>query len=87
MKYLSPAEYVIYIMGGVRTTGRAIGRSAQAVSLWRASKSKGGTGGRIPPKAQALLLAYAHTNAIDIRPADFKLGRRVHIPKKQPWEE
>lgn len=87
MKHLSPAAYVIHVIGGVRATGRAIGYSGQAVSLWRAPKRKGGYGGRIPLKAQCKILVYAHTNSIDIQPLDLKNGRRVHIPKKQPWEE
>lgn len=87
MKLLSPAEYVIHTFGGVRATARAIGRSAQAVSLWRAKKSRGGTGGRIPGKAQLLILAYAHQNSIDITSKDFVDGRRIHIPKKPIWEQ
>lgn len=87
MKHLSPADYVIHMFGGVRATARAIGRTPSAVSLWRAKKKNGGYGGRIPMKSQSLVLAFAHTNAIDIQPQDFKLGRKVHIPKKPVWEQ
>lgn len=86
MKHLCPAEYVIHIMGGAQATGHAIGRTRQAISKWRTSKKRGGTGGRIPPKCQVLLLKYAYDNAIDIRPEDFTYGRRVDIPKKPVWE-
>lgn len=86
MKHFSPAEYVIHVMGGVRATGRAIGRSATAVGKWRQSRRRGGTSGRIPPKVQGLLLAYAHTHAMDIVASDFKFGRKVHIPRKKTWE-
>lgn len=87
MKTLCPADYVIYVLGGPKATGLAIGRTRQAVSLWRIPKKKGGTGGRIPPKCQVLLLKYAYENAIDIKPEDFTYGRRIDIPKVPIWEQ
>lgn len=86
MKHLSPAEYVIHVLGGTAEVGRVLGRTRQAVSLWKTKKTRGGTGGRIPPKCQVLLLDYAYKNAVDIRPEDFTFGRRVDIPKKPIWE-
>lgn len=86
MKHLSPADYVIHIFGGVRATGRAIGITGQAVSYWRKQKSRGGKGGRIPRKAQAMILSHALLNGFDITANDFLHGRKVHIPKKPIWE-
>lgn len=86
MKHLSPANYVIHVFGGVRATGRAIGLTGQAVSHWRQKKSRGGLGGRIPRKAQAMILATAHIQGLDITANDFMFGRKVTIPKKPIWE-
>lgn len=86
MKHLCPAEYVIHVLGGAAETGRVIGRTRQAVSLWTIPKKKGGTGGKIPKKAQIILLKFAYDNAVDIRPEDFTYGRHVDIPRKPVWE-
>lgn len=71
---LSPAEYVIQTIGGVRKTARAIGRQPGTVSMWRSSK---GSSGEIPRSAQKSILAYARTKRLDITAADLILGRSV----------
>lgn len=84
--YMSPAQYVIHAIGGVRATAKIVYRTPAAVSKWKALKRKGGAAGRVPKKNHAIILAYACANAIDITEEDLKLGRRVILPKKQPWE-
>jgi hypothetical protein len=71
---LSPAEYVIRTIGGVRKTARAIGRVPSAVSAWR---SKAGTGGEIPRGAQKDILKFARLKRLPITAEDLLLGRDV----------
>lgn len=75
MKFLSPADYVIKAFGGVRATARAIGRDKSSVSVWRQPRSKKGTGGLIPHKAQPLVLRAAQDRGLDITPNDLIIGR------------
>lgn len=77
MKLLSPAEYVIYAFGGVRPAARAIGRDGGSVCAWKRSRAKKGTDGRVPSKAQALILSVAKEREIDITPEDLVIGRMV----------
>ena len=74
---LSPAEYVIKKIGGVRKTARAIGRTPSTVSAWR---SKKGTGGEVPRGAQKDILAYAKMKHLDITAHDLIVGRVVKAP-------
>lgn len=76
MKY-SPAGYVIHVFGGVRATGRAIGRSGTAVCKWTKPIKDKGTSGRIPGKCQAKILAVASKLNLDITPEDLIYGRVV----------
>lgn len=75
MKFLTPAEYVIQTFGGVRATARAIGRDKSSVSVWRRAKTRKGTGGLIPHKAQPLILQAAKERGLDITPTDLIVGR------------
>lgn len=73
---LSPAEYVVHVFGGVSCTARAIGRTPQAVTLWRTQ-----AGGRVPGTAQKLILLAARKRKLDITPNDLIVGRRVRRTK------
>ena len=77
---LSPAEYVIRTIGGVRKTARAIGRSAGTISQWR---SKKGTGGEVPRDAQKSILKFAKTKRLDITAEDLIFGRSVSVNTKR----
>ena len=74
---MSPAEYVIYVFGGVRKTARAIGRSPTTVSKWPKPNNKKGSDGRVPGTAQAIVLEIAKKMKLDIKPEDLLYGRKV----------
>lgn len=78
---MSPAEYVIHIFGGVRATARALKKTPTCISKWRQSLEQGGTGGKIPSKAQQEILLVAQTDKLDITPSDLVIGRTVRIRK------
>lgn len=82
MIFLSPADYVIHIFGGVRATARAIGRSATSVSNWRRTKASHGCNGDVPSAAQRLILSVAKKKNLDITPDDLIFGRRIERRKK-----
>lgn len=65
------AENVITMLGGPVAVGRIVGRSHSAVCKWKAPPSSGGTGGLIPARHQAPLLAYARRHGIPLTPNDF----------------
>lgn len=75
---LSPAEYVIRTIGGVRKTARAIGRTPSTISAWR---SKKGTSGEVPRGAYKNILAHARAKGLDITAADLIIGRVVPSTK------
>lgn len=68
MIQMSPAEYVIQVFGGVRATGRAIGRDATSVFLWKGN-------GRIPTANLRKILKVAKLKKLDITAEDLILGR------------
>jgi len=76
---LSPAQYIIYVFGGVRKAGLAIGRSAAAISKWNKSKKNKGTDGRIPGPAQMDILNVAMRRKLDITADDLIHGRKVTV--------
>ncbi len=74
---MSPAEYVISLLGGVRPTARALNRSPSAVSKWRRPKATGGTGGKVPSAIQAKVLKIAKLKGLPINATDLIYGRTV----------
>ena len=74
---ISPAEHVIRTFGGVRATARALHRTSPAISKWRSTKAKRGTGGAVPGGAHLLILELAKKKRLDITPIDLILGRIV----------
>ncbi len=77
---LTPAEYVIRTIGGVRKTARALGRNPGSISMWRSRKPRGGKGD-IPRPAQKDILTYARRKHLDITASDLILGRVVNVSK------
>lgn len=68
------AERIITKCGGVKRTAELVEQSENWVYRWRLTVDKGGTGGRVPPKAQKKLIAAAKAGLVDIQPADFFEG-------------
>lgn len=79
---LSPAEYLIRTIGGVRKTARAIGRTPPTISAWRRSRKARGTGGQIPGAAHKSILSYARRKKLDVKAEDLIYGREVAIANK-----
>ena len=75
--HLRPADYVIYVFGGVRATSRAIGRSASSVSRWQTYKNRDGLGGTIPSAIQGIILERASELKLDISADDLIHGREI----------
>ncbi len=73
--YLSAADYVIQVFGGVRATARAIGRAPTTVSKWHNRKYK--NCGKIPTSAMQLILTIAENRGLDITADDLIRGREV----------
>ncbi|GGE18393.1 hypothetical protein GCM10011390_41980 [Aureimonas endophytica] len=69
--HLDPARTVIAKVGGVNAVAMITGKSLTRVYRWMYSQSRGGTGGFIPQKDAAKLLAHAKANRIKLSPADF----------------
>lgn len=68
---MSIADRIIKKCGGVQRTAELSGKSVNWVYRWKLGTDKGGTGGRIPFKAQQSLLEAANKGLVDIEPADF----------------
>ena len=65
------AERIINKCGGARRVAEIVGCSENWVYRWKMEKDAGGTGGRVPRKAQEALLAAAAKGTINVAPADF----------------
>lgn len=76
MKYkaMTPAEYVIHILGGVRPAARILGRSPGAVSKW-----SGKRGGVVPTAIRPTILEYAKKHRLPITSEDLDVGRKVKL--------
>lgn len=73
---MTAADFAIKTFGGVRALARAINRTPTCVYLWTVdpTTNHGGTGGRIPSKAQQLILKAAKKQGIKIDPAKLVVG-------------
>ena len=74
---MSPAEYSIFVFGGIRQMSRIINRSPAAICRWKSPRSKKGCGGRMPMAAQHEILKVAKKFKLPITPADLVYGRVV----------
>lgn len=81
---LSPAQYVIQQIGGVRKTAIVVGRNASAVSRWQVNRDKRGTGGLIPTGVRHLILNYAKEHNLNIKSKHLDFGgpKRVKRTKR-----
>jgi hypothetical protein len=55
---------------GIAITARYVGRSTASVCRWRTPIEAGGTGGRVPPKSHAKILAIAKEKGLNITAED-----------------
>ena len=74
--HLEPARSVIGKLG-VETVATVTGKHVSRVYRWMYPKSRGGTGGHIPPEDAAAILDHARQEAIDLTPADFFLSEQT----------
>lgn len=74
---MNPAQYVISEFGGIRATGRAIGRHQSSVHRWLDSKQDGGSGGLIPSENHRKILAEAKKRGLDITPDHLVYGDKI----------
>lgn len=65
-KKLTPAEVAIQAFGGCRPLGRAIGRNGSSICRWTKPLGEGGSGGHIPTRSLALVLAAAKKMGIKL---------------------
>lgn len=83
--HLSPAAYVIHCFGGVRKTGRLLGRTGSTISQWTKEKKDGrGRGGQVPNSLHKKILHLATTRGLDITPNDLIFGRTVGAARTKP---
>lgn len=68
------ANKIIDKCGGISKVAELTGCSESWVYRWTVGQEKGGTGGRIPQKAQQALIDAAQQGKCDIEPSDFFEG-------------
>lgn len=68
---MSAAERVIAICGGVKRTAELAEATENWVTRWTYPVDRGGTGGRVPAKAQERLMRAAAEGLVALSPADF----------------
>lgn len=67
---LPVAQAVIQTLGGVGITAAVCRVTHPTVCAWKRPRSKKGTGGLIPARYHAPILAYARAHDIPLTPAD-----------------
>lgn len=70
----SIAETIIKKCGGVANVAAIVGCSENWVYRWKMAKDAGGTGGRVPAKAQAAIMEAAKQGKCKVKPSDFFEG-------------
>ena len=71
---MEPATTIIKKCGGIAETARLALCNTNWVYRWNIEVSKGGTGGRVPRKAQDNLLAASERKEANISVTDFYPG-------------
>lgn len=72
---MTPADWVIQNLGGVRATARAIGLTPSAVSKWQTYVNKNGEVGGVPRSSHAKILKLANKLNLDVTAEDLVHGR------------
>ncbi len=78
--WCEPATSLIARLGGIPAVSRATGFGENWIYKWRLPRSRGGTGGRIPPSGQEALLLAAQRGEIEVTPEDFFRGIQPTMP-------
>jgi hypothetical protein len=73
---LDPASTIITRFGGVAAVADLLNLNRTSVLRWTHPKDRGGTGGLVPSKHQADLMAKAQERGVKIQPADFFGAKR-----------
>jgi hypothetical protein len=68
---MEPARTIIRKLGGATYVSRALTLHRTAIYYWLRPPNKRGTGGVIPCKYRARLIAHAREHGIKLKPADF----------------
>lgn len=68
---MEPASRIIALLGGPSAVAEEVGIHRTRVSMWQASREKGGTNGLIPYRHIPAILEMARKKGVDIGPADF----------------
>jgi hypothetical protein len=74
---LTPADFVIGKLGGVRQAAKKLKYSPSAVSRWRTS------GGEIPTKARKKILKYSGDHELEITPDHLEYGFVIFTNSKR----
>jgi hypothetical protein len=72
-----PAKSIITRCGGVAVVADWLGLNRTSVLRWTHARDKGGSGGLVPSKHQAALLAAARQHGKRLEPSDFILRAPV----------
>jgi hypothetical protein len=77
--HLSPVETVIMAFNGVRSTARALNRSASSVVRWKYPKDhpSGRGNGGIPKDLKPIILQKAQELGINLTESDIEIGRII----------
>jgi hypothetical protein len=73
---MEPASTVIRLCGGPNAVSKVVGVHRTRVWNWTVERERGGTGGLIPQKHHAKILAFAMDNKIPLGPEHF-----VQLPR------
>ena len=80
LMHMTPAEYAIFIFGGVRKLARAVKREPCNITRWKKTR-KGGTVGTIPANLHAVILVAAKENGKTITADELVNGKTMEIKK------
>ncbi|ANB33246.1 hypothetical protein A6024_03600 [Rhodovulum sulfidophilum] len=68
---MEPASTIISALGGPSAVAKVIGIHRTRVSMWQASRERGGTDGLVPYRHIPKLLELAAERGVPLSPADF----------------
>ncbi len=74
---LSPAEYVIHVFGSGQAVANVVGKTRQAVYLWKRPRKLGGCDGKVPTRSIEKILKAAKLRGLDLTAEDLIRGRNV----------
>ncbi len=81
---MDPAGKIIRRLGGAHIVAAITGTAYTAPYRWQAPREKGGSGGRIPQRHHAKLLAHARANGIRLSAEEFLVEEPVPLAPASP---